>query len=363
MVAAISDDRRHHHFSGNIFIFHCFDVGDDINLDKIRETQALVRVPLKHPKYFKHYHMPLAVELPRHQSSTALVSAKLHSFGVISLLYKIPFSTTLELLRTELDAIDQDYQEQSINDAGVLFKRIKPFIKQAKFFHLRNSYVLIQVDPEPAIIDVTRLKNTFGGIIASMLRFETVSLSEYQKNEILESAMGYYRGDLVVIDTEAAFIYDDEYDDILYLIEFANLQQLELRYFDRVLDQQLNIYYEREVKKLPLRSYMPFIGALKNDPVENLGKLRVDISVIIERLENSIKLAGEVYYTELYALLTEKLDLSSWKESINKKLSIIQDISAVYQNKVDTIKEDFLSLLITLLIFIEVVIGLLHYFK
>ena len=29
-----------------------------------------------------------------------------------------------------------------------------------------------------------------------ILRFETESLSEYQKNEILESAIGYYRGDL-----------------------------------------------------------------------------------------------------------------------------------------------------------------------
>ena len=43
-------------------------------------------------------------------------------------------------------------------------------------------------------------------------------LSEYQKNEILETAIGYYRGDLIIIDTEAAFVYDDEYEDTLDLV-------------------------------------------------------------------------------------------------------------------------------------------------
>ena len=42
------------------------------------------------------------------------------------------------------------------------------------------------------------------------------------------------------------------------------MQQLELQYFDRVLDQQLNVVYEREIKKLatPFISY-PLSGYLK----------------------------------------------------------------------------------------------------
>ena len=99
--------------------------------------------------------------------------------------------------------------------------------------------------------------------LLSILRFETESLSEYQKNEILESAIGYYRGDLIIIDTEAAFIYDDEYEEILDLFEFANMQQLELQYFDRVLDQQLNVVYEREIKKLPFFHICPLLARSK----------------------------------------------------------------------------------------------------
>lgn len=354
--------QKSHVFSGNIFIFHAFDVGEDINLDAIKEKQLLARRPLILSKYFKNYHTPLAVELPHPHTSSRCISSKLHNFGVISLAYRIPFSETFEDLRGHIDSIEDEFREQSVVDAGSLFKRIKTEIKQPKFFHLRKSYVLIQVDPEAAI-DLVKLKDEYGSLIASILRFETESLSEYQKNEILESAIGYYRGDLIIIDTEAAFIYDDEYEEVLDLFEFANMQQLELQYFDRVLDQQLNVVYEREIRKLPLVSYLPFIGALTSDPVGDLGKLKVDISVITERLENSIKLAGEAYYSELYLLLVEKLDIAKWRESISRKLDIIIDVRTVYENKVAALREDLLSVLIIILIFIEVMIAIFSYFK
>ncbi len=350
-------------FSGNIFIFQSYDVGDDINLEQVKDLQLLVKRPLVLSKYFKNYHTPMAVELPHPHTSSRLFSAKLHNFGVISLCYKIPFLNTLEELRTKVNSIENEYQQQSVIDAGSLFKRIKSQIKQSKFFHLRRSYMLIQVDPKTQIIDINSLKEGYGSVIASILRFESEVLSEYQKNEILATAIGYYRGDLIIIDTEAAFIYAGEYEDLLDLFEFANLQQLELQYFDRVVDNQLNVVYEREIKGLPVSSYLPFIGALTSDPVGDLGKLKVDISVITERLENSIKLSGEAYYSEVYSLLTEKLDLHNWRESLNRKLEIIKDIRTVYENKVNAIREDLLSVLILILIFIEMIFNILHYLR
>jgi len=351
-----------HNFTGNIYIFHSFDVGDDINLEDVKQRNLIERRQIVHSKYFKNYHIPLAVELPPEQNSINCEVAKLHNFGVITLRYKIPFSSSLEELRTAINSIDDAFHNQSVSDAGAIFKQIKTAVKQPRFFHLRKSYVLIQVHTQTESFDAVKLKEEYGSVIASMLRFETETLSEYQKNEILETAVGYYRGDLIIIDTEAAFVYDDEYEEILDLFEFANMQQLELQYFDRVLDQKLNTVYEQEVKSLPIHSYLPFWGTM-NDPVGELGKLRVDISVITERLENSIKLVGEQYYSELYTLLVEKLDLKNWKESIDNKLSIIQDIGSVYQNKVDVLRQDLFSILIIILIFMEFIVGILHYLK
>lgn len=358
-----NNKNQHHIFSGNIFIFQAFDVGEDINLEQVRQSDAVLVRPLALSKYFKNYHTPLPIDLPHPHASSKFSRSNVHGFGVISLAYKIPFRDTLENVRKKLVTIDSEFQEQGVVDAGSIYKVIKPFVKQARFFHLRTSYVVIQVDPQPENISVVNFKDMYAGVIASLLRFETENLSEYQKDEILNSALGYYREDLFIIDTQAAFVYDDEYEDILDLFEFANIQQLELQYFDRMLDQQLNVVYQREVRSLPLKVYMPFIGSLPKDLIGSLGILKVEISVIIERLESSIKIAGEEYISELYSVLVEKLDLKKWKESINTKLEIIKDINSVYQNKVDSIREDLLSVLIIVLIFIELVVGILSYLK
>ena len=89
-----------------------------------------------------------------------------------------------------------------------------------------------------------------------------------------------------------------------------------------------------------------------------LSKLKVDISVITERLEGSIKIAGEPFYSELYALLIEKRDLKNLKESIDKKLGILNDVLSVLQQKIDAIREDMLTVSIILLIFLELIIAL-----
>lgn len=346
-------------FEGNIFIFHAFDIGEDIDLESLDKAQILTRKPFILPKYFKRYHVPLSVELPNLQEESTCYSVKIHSFGTISISYKIPFDESLEDLRRQINSIDEKYHEQSISDTLSLFNKIRPFIVKPKFFHLRTSYPVIQVFPK---IDAIVMKEKYGSTVASLLRFETENLSEYQKNEILETAMGYYRGDFIVIDAEAAFVADAEFEEILDLFEFANIQQLELQFFDKVLNNQLSVIYEQKVKALPFAAYLPFIGTRDASNID-LGRLKVDISVITERLEDSIKLTGEVYYSDIYALLVNSLDLTKWKESIDNKLDIIKDIQEVYQNQIDSIREDLLSVLIIILIFIELIVGILSYLK
>jgi hypothetical protein len=352
-----------HEFSGNIYIFHAFDVGDDVDLEKIEYRRAIKTVPLSLPKYFKNYNAPLSVELPHPNESARCIGCQIHNFGAISLTYKIPFTDSLENLRKQFYDIYYEYQEQSVSDAKLVFRKIEPYVTKAKFFQTRSSYNIIQVNPEPRI-NLTELQNQFGSIIASTLRFETGTLSEYQKNEILDSAIGYYRGNLVIVDSDTTFIYDDEYQDLLFFVEFANLQQLELQFFDRQLDQRLNQIYEGGgTQKIPILAYFPFLDQMTSDPVATLGKLKVDISVITERLEGSIKIAGEPYYSEFYNQLMKRLDIKSWQQSIERKLAIIKDVLTIYQHKTDVIRENILELLIIILIFIELVIGILHYMK
>jgi hypothetical protein len=345
-------------FTGNIFIYHAFDVGDDIDLDEVKQHESTMLRSFNLSKYFKGYHTPISIDLPHPHESGKFNNCMLHNFGVISLSYKIPFEETLEDIRKELPELEEEFLEQSVIDAASMFKTIKSSIKQPKFFHLRTSYVVIQVDQKPDEFTVKELKDKYSNVIASLLRFETEHLSDQQKNEILSDDIGYYRGDLVLIDSNAAFIYDNEYEEILDLFEFANLQLVELQYFDRVLDQQLNVVYQREVRSLPLKTYLPFVGTLPKDPITQLGILRVEISVIIERLKRSIKVAGEDYASEIYETLIKKLDVDQWKEAIEDKLAIVKELNDIYQHKVDSRREDLLSTLIIILIMLELLLAI-----
>lgn len=346
-------------FNGNIFIFYAFDIGDDIDFEKIEKNYPTILRPYTQPKYFKNYQSPLNVELPHPHSTSSCVSSKLLRFGVLSLIYKVPFSETLSDLQQIINDIDQKYQEQSASDALSLYKKIKPYIIKPHFFHLRSNYTVIQTNPIQGQ-EAKNLKELFGNNIASLLRLETKNLSQAQRNEILESAREYYRSDLVVIDTEAAFISDSEYDELIEIFEFANIQQLELQYYDQVLNKTLNSIYESRIPNTPWSNYLPFVNTHHNATLE-LGRLRVDISVITEQLQNSIKLTSDQYLCDIYQMLFEKLDLEKWQNSISKKLDIIKDVREIYENQVTSIRDDMLSVLIIILIFIELVIGLLNY--
>lgn len=356
-------EKTDHIFSGNILILWAYDIGEDINLQKIEESRDVIKVPLHLPKHFKQYNIPLAVELPSPHTSSHCISSKIHNFGAISFTYKIPFTDTLENLRVNCNELANKYQQQSLKDAEVIYKKIEPSIIQPKFFQTSASYVIIQVDPQPTSLDLTQLQKEYGSTIASTLRFETEVLSEFQKNEILDSAIGYFRGSLIVIDVDAAFVYEEDYDDIIDLFEFANIQQLELRFFDRLLDQQINTIYERKETTLSWGAYLPFFGTFFSDPVGQLRKLKADISVITERLESSIKIAGEPYYSEIHNLLAEKLDLKNWHDGIDRKLRIVEDVQTVFQQKIDTNREDLFSILIIFLIFIELMFGIMSYLR
>ena len=349
-------------FEGNIYIFHAFDIGDDIDLEKIEKQRLITKIPLELPKFFKHYHIPMQVELPHPHTTSHYFSSKLHSFGVVSLIYKVPFKNTLQNVRIDFENIVNNYQEQSIKDARTIFNKIESCIDTPHFFHTTAWHVLLHINPK-STITLENFQKEFGGIIASTLRFETETLAEEQKTEMLESAIGYFRGNLVMVDQEASCIYDDEHKEVLDLFEFANIQHLELQYFDQMLDTQLDHVYDRQVRRLPLKAYLPFASNIFPDPVEQLGKLRADISVITERLENTIKLSGEPYLRYIYESLVKKLDLNEWKQSIERKLQILHDVRSVYQHKTDAAKEDLLTVLIIILIFTELVIGILEYLK
>ncbi len=349
-------------FSGNILLFYAFDVGDDIDLNVIKQKNLVNTCVVPLSAYFKNYHIPLSFRMTDESeqreytlTGSSCISSKIYHFGVLSYCYRIPFQDTFEDLKLKIVDIKKSFDEKSEIDARNTFKSIYPAIKKPRFYSIKNSYFAIQVHPLKDKVTPEEFKARYGSKIASLLRLEIYSLSDYQKDQILASATGYYGQDLIIIDSEASFIYDDEYFEPLEFFESANIQKVELQYFDRLLDQKLNFFYGQDPFKVSFKAYIPLIGERLDLPVSRLANLRVDISVVTERLENSIKLAGDAYYTNLYAMLVEKMSLKEWRDSINRKLSIIKDLYTVHQDRLDTIHDEVLTVVVIILIALEAV--------
>ncbi len=353
-------------FTGNILFFYAFDVGDDIDLDMIKHKGLVDTCVMPLSAYFKNYHIPLAFRLNEYAIegssliNASCIASKVHHFGVISLCYRIPFEDTFENLKVKIIDIKKSFDDKSEIDAKSTFKKINAAIRKPRFYSLKNSYFAVQVYPLKDQLSADAFKKLYGSKIASLLRLEVYNLSDYQRDEILASSIGYYGQDLIIVDSAASFIYDDEYFEPLEFFESANIQKLELQYFDRVLDQKLNFFYAQHAYKVPLKAYMPLISERVDLPVSRLAKLKVDISVVTERLENSIKMAGDEYYSKLYSMLVEKMSIRGWRDSINRKLSIIQDLYTVYQDRLDTIHEELLTVVIIILIALEAFLAFMR---
>jgi hypothetical protein len=365
-VDASIESERNIQLRGNFLLFYAFDVGDEINLKAIQSSNSLPAFVLPLSPGFKNYHIPLSIQLSDCDPSgasrfrTDCISAKIHSFGVLSLCYKIPFVANFEELKSKFIEISGVYSDRAQADAALLFNAVAPFVTKKHFFNMREQYSAVQMTPLDTLTP-EMFKETFGSKIASLLRYEKESLSDYQQEAVLASSSAYYGQDMVIIDGEAAFIYDDEYYEVLEFLEFANIQRLELKSFDRVLDFQLNKFYSGDNSyDISWKSYIPMIKGKEDLLVEELARLRVDISVIVDRLEVSIKMSGDPYHEEIYSMLVEKLLVPQWLESVNKKLSIVQDLYTIYRDQLASIRGELLTLVIIILVGIEAFFAFLH---
>src|SRR5205814_6136455 len=72
--------------------------------------------------------------------------------------------------------------------------------------------------------------------------------SRLSDQEMIESTgkyFSYYERDIVVMDWDAALIVDEPryFDEVLYIMELANLQLAELEAYDRILDAAVDRSY------------------------------------------------------------------------------------------------------------------------
>ncbi|HEX5885234.1 MAG TPA: hypothetical protein VFY67_11905 [Pyrinomonadaceae bacterium] len=128
----------------------------------------------------------------------------------------------------------------------------------------------------------------------------------------------------MLLDWNAALIFDSDYADTANLLEHLNVELLEARYLDAQLDKSLN-EYRRLVHTRP-QWYFPLRTPYKT-VVQDLGELRIEASLLAECVDNSLKIIGDQYLAGVYSAAANRFYLREREIIIERKLDIFTSLS------------------------------------
>ncbi|MGE5544971.1 MAG: hypothetical protein ACM3UW_08380 [Bacillota bacterium] len=187
---------------------------------------------------------------------------------------------------------------------------------------------------------------------AAVLMGEKADFSPSIRNEILKNSLSYSSDDFAIVSWDTAWLCDPEDPtDLADLIEYANVQLLQLRFYDTRLSLQMEKMYDhlesadRMSRFQRLRKYHLMMSQLM--------EVHAEITETTEKIQNLIKITEDVYYARVYAATLNVLRTSQWTESVQRKLDVIHRNYTMLSNEVNIQHSNFLEWMIIILIALE----------
>jgi len=355
---------------GNAYVLFAYDIGQGIDLAECQGhlTGATEPARIEHrhraPAYFQFEPPPLRVteaiapiSMGPYRTSGA-VEAVLFDFGAISITYAIPFNGSLDDLAgfSTLLGADDLLRKDSLRHVERLLGVIRRGVRKVGLSSYTEDYVIFQItdfdSPEPLETFPARHAQA----ITRILRAEKEALSEGEVSDALAARIAYGPGDLTLIDWNAALIVDREAEDVRAVLEFANVELLEMRFLDRQLDEALDGAYD-VVSAGRWRALRP-PAAWRTD-LRKIGEMQVDAAILFERVTNALKLLGDQYLARVHTLASHRFHLPEWNASILRKIETIESIYRKVHDRAASLRMEVLEWIIVVLIALSILLPFL----
>jgi hypothetical protein len=284
------------------------------------------------------------------------VVVRAHEFGAVTVMLELPNLTAdvgeLPALTARL-AGEQSLEDEARRVLAQVLPRLAPAIARPNADGARRfeDYYVLQVSRFEPVLDAATLLDAHGALLARALHCEEATLGESETAEVLRTAVTYTPEDLVVTDWNVALVYDREYGEVLDVLELLNVQLLELRSLDAMLDRAIGDLYGEIARGRSLFSFRREAARARS-----LAELRLDTAALRERMVNAMKLVGDLYLTKVYARTAERLHLGEWQRGLDGKLEVVQKISDVFATRAATTRAELLELAIIVLIALDIVV-------
>lgn len=196
--------------------------------------------------------------------------------------------------------------------------------------------------------------------LVPLLSGETRALSESARQDLLRQRFSYYTDDLAVLTWDRAFIYEPRADsDVVDILEVANAQLLELRYYDELLDAELPRMYD--LVEATHHAASPFAARRYADLARRLYTLVAEVTEITEKVDNALQVTEDVYLARVYAAALELFRVPHVSKAVDRKLAIIRDSYAALYEEASSKRGELLELAIIALIVVEIVIAVVRH--
>jgi len=355
---------------GMLHIYVAFDWGEEVLVDRARslvsaEVHDLPR-RRRTPSSIAYRPAPLRVrlpalefELPELGRARASAEATVFDFAAVSLALHVPFSLTPACLLRLTDELANPADLVKLARAALqpLHIQLLPAIQNPLWQDdLSEEYFVFQLPPGQ--LSPADALSSHGSWLAGLVRLESGLLSPEEIAEALRLYIRYSPEDLFLPDWAAAVLLDQDCEETLQTIEFANLQLLEFRHIDNRLDDTCAVAYQ--LIHTLAQSWLPFWRS-HGRSLRVLGELKVEADVLFERTENVFKLVGDQYLARVYRLLAGRFHLEEWEQSIQRKLEVAEGVYRVVSDQTDTYRAEFLEVTVVLLIVLEVLLALFRH--
>src|SRR5579862_7856045 len=293
----------------SIFVY---DIAFAIDLNQAeRLITSAIRDSIKHkrraPQYFEYTPAPLritqSIEPVRIDETFATdprVQVVMYDFGAVSVLYHIPLSGDASRLLSLSEGLyeNQALLSDSRRRVDDLLKVIESAVSRAAVSPFVEDYAIFEVESFKEPMTVEELTTHYAAEIAQILRAEARELSHDEVIDATSHRISFGKDDVALVDWNAALVLDKDAQDILTVLEFANVELLEMRFLDQRLDEALGRAYERVSK----RSRRWFRFPSNPSVLRDISQWQVDSAVLFESVNSSLKLLGDQYLARLYRL-------------------------------------------------------------
>ncbi len=362
--------------SGAIIAFRLFDIAYAIDLAKVETVWAARarsasrgRLTATSPKAVAFDVPPVSLVLDpltltlNGGAVQAEVTARLYDFGAVSIALRVPIrDLPWSAFVAQVNAVDRRVGEAQahpwIDLLQVVRTAIAPaLVRPASSSALQEDYLIEVAHSFDQPMTAGLLQERVD--VVPLLSGERRTLSDGARQDLLRQRFSYYSDDLVVLTWDRAFIYEPRGDsDVIDVLEVANAQLLEMRYYDELLDDELPRMYD--LVETERRKLAPLAARRFANLARRFHTLVAEVTELTEKVDNALQVTEDVYLARIYSAALDLFRVSTVSAAVDRKLAIIRDTYSALYDEASSSRAELLEVLIVLLIVVEIVLALIR---